>query len=146
MYLLYCSIAFLLLSIYKPHRYEWFTLSIVTFLVAINAMCLDNNGSILYWNRAVITFIGAMFLIRRKTTLGFYHALILLCTLLMYGYLAYYVALGTHDTIRNFYKATIYGLVGCQFISIFPTLWSAYRSHCANSSAWLVNLQRVTRT
>lgn len=121
MYLLYCSIAFLILSIYKPHRYEWFTLSIVTFLVA-------------------------MFLIRRKTTLGFYHALILLCTLLMYGYLAYYVVLGTHNTIRNFYKATIYGLVGCQFISIFPTLWSAYRSYRSSNSPVLVNLQRNSRS
>ena len=126
MYLLCCSVAFILLSIHKPHRYEWLTLSIVTFLVAVNTMLLDPNGSILYYNRAVITFIGAMFLIRRRTILGFYHAIILLIALFMYGYLAYHVANNTHDTIREFYKAMIYGLVWCQFISVFPTLRATY--------------------
>jgi len=146
MYLLYCSLVFSILSTYKPHRYEWFTLAIVTFLVAINTLLLDHNGSILYWNRAVITFTGAMFLIRRKTTLGFYHAIILLTTLFMYGYLAYHVAYNTHDTIRTFYRATIYGLVGCQFISIFPTIRACYRDHCSDSRARLVDLQRNSRT
>ena len=146
MYLLYCSLVFLILSTYKPHRYEWFTLAIVTFLVAINTLLFDHNGSVLYYNRAVITFVGAMFLIKRKTTLVFYHAIILLTTLFMYGYLAYHVVYNTHDTIRNFYRATIYGLVGCQFISIFPTIWTAYRDYCTDSSARLVNLQRNSRT
>lgn len=145
-YLLCCSALFFALSLYKPHRYEWFTLAIVTLMVSINTMLLDHNGSILYWNRVVITFVGAMFLIRRKTTLSYYHAIILLTTLCLYGYLAYHVALNTHDTIRSFYGASIYGLVVCQFISVFPTLWAAYRSYCSSDSTWLVNLQRNSRS
>lgn len=145
MYLLCCAILFALLSAYKPHRYEWGVLAIVTLLVSINAALLDHNGSALYWNRAVITFVGAMLLMRRKTTLGFYHSIILLTTLCAYGILAYHVADGTHGAIRELYKATIYGLVGCQFIAVFPTIWAVYRDHRSDCRAWLVHLQRDKR-
>ena len=145
-YLLCCSALFFALSLYKPHRYEWLTLAVVTLLVSVNTMLFDHNGSILYWNRAIITFFGAMVLIKRQTTLGFYQSIILLAALSMYAFLAYHVAGGTHGTIREFYTGVIHGLVVCQLIAIFPTIWSCYSDYNSVGRARLVNLQRNSRT
>jgi hypothetical protein len=131
---------------YKPHRYEWFTLAVVTLLVSVNTMLFDHNGSIIYWNRAVITFVGAIILLKRKTTLSFYHSIILLASLSMYAFLAYHVAGGTHGTMREFYTGVIHGLVVCQLLSIFPTLWAAYRNYITSRFTRLVHLQRDSRS
>ena len=145
-YLLGCSIMFAILAIHPKHRYEWLVLAFMTFLVWVNSVMFDRNGHELYLNRAILTFIGALLLCVRKNYLGYGHALILLATLATYGVLAYHVAMNTHDEIRAAYKATIYGLVGCQFIGIFPTVWCAYRDINSSSGSWLVNLQRYTRS
>ena len=146
MYLLCCVVLFAVLATYKPHRYEWCVISIVTVLVLLNTTLLDHNGSVLYWNRAVITFVGAIALLKPRSVLGFYHSLILLATLCAYGTLAYHVAEGTHQLIRTEYKAFIYGLVGCQLISVFPTIWAAYRDFNSDSGADLEHLQRNSRS
>lgn len=131
---------------YKPHRYEWFTLAVVTLLVSVNATLFDHNGSVIYWNRAIITFIGAMVLIRRQTTLSFYHSIILLASLSMYAFLAYHVAGKTHGTIREFYTGVVHGLVICQLVAVIQTIRSIYHSYSANNRARLVNIQRDSRT
>ena len=144
-YLLCSSILFGLLAIHPKYRYEWSVLAAMTFFVWLNSVSFDRNGTQLYFNRAVLTFVGALLLCVRKNYLGYGHALVLLATLIAYGTLAYHVALNTHDTIRETYKATIYGLVGCQFIGIFPTVRLAYRDINSSCRAWLVNLQRYIR-
>ena len=107
---------------------------------------LSNEDPMLYKLVPTVTFVGAVVLCIPRTTLGFYHSIILLVTLVAYAALAYDVAHGMHILIYNNYEATIYGLVGCQLIAIFPTIRLAYRDHHSDIRAWLVNLQRVTRT
>ena len=119
-------------------------LAVMTSLVWANSVMFDRNGHELYFNRAFLTFIGALFLCARRNYLGYGHALILLATLATYGVLAYHVAMNTHDEIREAYKAAIYGLVGCQLIGIFPTLRCIYRDINSSRRAWVVNLQRYT--
>jgi len=145
-YLLGCSILFAILAIHPKHRYEWSVLAIMTFLVFINSVIFDRNGHELYLNRAILTFIGALLLCVRKNLVGYGHALILLATLATYCVLAYHVAMNTHEEIRATYKATIHGLVGCQFIGILPTIRCAYRDINSSGGSWLVNLQRYTRS
>ena len=106
---------------------------------------LSNEDPMLYKLVPTVTFVGAVVLCIPRTTLGFYHSIILLVTLVAYAALAYDVAHGMHILIYNNYEATIYGLVGCQLIAIFPTIRLAYRDYHSDIRAWLVNLQRVTR-
>ena len=138
-------LTFILSLIYKPHRTVWLLISGMSFLLWANVHMFDPQGVVLYWHRAIIVTITGGLLIRHGSWLGFYHSIILLVTLVAYAALAYDVAHGMHVLIYNNYEATIYGLVGCQLIAIFPTIRLAYRDHHSDIRAWLVNLQRATR-
>ena len=135
-----------MLAIYRPSRIEWLTLCVVTVINFVLTCVLSNEDPMLYKLVPTVTFVGAVGLCIPRTTLGFYHSIILLVTLVAYAALAYDVAHGMHILIYNNYEATIYGLVGCQLIAIFPTIWLAYSDYHSDIRAWLVNLQRVTRT
>ena len=145
LYLALCAVLFGVLAIYRPSRIEWLTLCVVTVINFVLTCVLSNEDPMLYKLVPTITFVGAVVLCIPRTTLGFYHSIILLVTLVAYAALAYDVAHGMHILIYNNYEATIYGLVGCQLIAIFPTIRLAYRDHHSDIRAWLVNLQRVTR-
>jgi len=144
-YLALCAVLFGVLTLYQPHRREWLTLCVVTVLTFILTCVLSNEDPLLYKLVPTITFVGAVILCIPRTTLGFYHAIVLLFTLVAYAALAYDVAHGQHILIYNNYEGVIYGLVGCQIIAIFPTLWAAYRDFNPSGCSWLVNLQRYTR-
>ena len=133
------------MAIYRPSRIEWLTLCVVTVINFVLTCVLSNEDPMLYKLVPTVTFVGAVVLCIPRTTLGFYHSIILLVTLVAYAALAYDVAHGMHILIYNNYEATIYGLVGCQLIAIFPTIRLAYRDYHSDIRAWLVNLQRVTR-
>lgn len=130
----------------KNHRSIWLIVSACMFLQWVNVQFTDVEGVCRYWNRAaIVTVSGVCLLVRPRSWMTFYHSIILLVTLVAYAALAYDVAHGMHILIYNNYEATIYGLVGCQLIAIFPTIRLAYRDHHSDIRAWLVNLQRVTR-
>ena len=145
LYLALCAILFGVLAIYRPSRIEWLTLCVVTVINFVLTCVLSNEDPMLYKLVPTVTFVGAVVLCIPRTTLGFYHSIILLVTLVAYAALAYDVAHGMHILIYNNYEATIYGLVGCQIIAIFPTIRLAYRDYHSDIRAWLVNLQRATR-
>lgn len=140
-YLLCVAALFLALSTYKPHRTQWLIVGIMSLSLWINVQLCDVDGNVLYWHRAFIVMAAAVTLCITRTALGFYHAIILLTTLVTYAALAYDVAHGRHILIYNNYEAFIYGLVGCQLIAIFPTLWAAYRDYNSNRRARLEHLQ-----
>ena len=147
-YLFYSGIGYAVIGVlHKDHRSIWLIVSACMLLQWFNVQFTDVEGVCRYWNRAVITTVaGTCLLIRPRSWLSFYHSIVLLVTLVTYAALAYDVAHGRHILIYNNYEAFIYGLVGCQLIAIFPTLWAAYRNYHSSCRAWLVNLQRYTRT
>lgn len=146
MYLLYCSLSFLLFSIPKKHRYEWLVLASLAFLTWFNKEIFDHSGLTLYYVRAMLTFIAAYLLVLRLTLLGFYQACILLLTLIVYMILAFYVAENTIYIIRDSYKATVYVLVKCQFIGFISTIWCCYHDYITNNDAFSKYLQGTERT
>lgn len=144
-YLLLCAILFSALALHKAHRTEWSILAVMTFVNFILTCVLSSEGEILYVLVPVVTSAGAMSLCSRRTTLGFYQAIILFVTLIAYGALAFDISRGEHVLIYNNYEAVIYGLVGCQLVGIFPTIWAAYRDFTAGRSAWLFDNKRNKR-
>ena len=141
-----CAVLFGVLSIYRPSRTEWLTLCIVTVINFVLTCVFNNEDPMLYKLVPTVTFFGAVGLCIPRTTLGFYHSIILLATLVAYAALAYDVSQGMNILIYDNYETTIYGLVICQLIAIFPTLWAAYRDRDSSRGAWLVNLQRYKRS
>lgn len=73
-----------------------------------------------------VTSIGAVALCTSASFLGFYQSAILLLTLVAYVALEFDITQGAHVLIYNNYEAVIYGLVGCQFITIYPTIRLTY--------------------
>lgn len=146
LYLALCAVLFGVLAIYRPSRIEWLTLCVVTVINFVLTCVLSNEDPMLYKLVPTVTFVGAVVLCIPRTTLGFYHSIILLVTLVAYAALAYDVAHGMHILIYNNYEGFIYGLVGCQLIAVLPTLWSAYCDYNSNIRTWLVNLQRYKRS
>lgn len=139
-FMLLLTILFLAMASYKAHRVEWLIIATVTVLVFINLHLFDSNDPRLYWNRAAITFLGASALCVRCSFIGYYHAVVFVLTLCAYGALAYDVSQGAHILIYNHYEAVIYGLVGCQLIGIFPTIWSDYRDWHSSYRAGMADL------
>lgn len=144
-YLLLCAIVFWLMSVIGKNRREWLTLAAVTIINFVITVIFDRNGTTLYALVPITTSVGAYVLCKCWSQLGFYHAIILFTTLAAYAALAFDVSQGRHVLIYNNYEAVIYGLVGCQLISVFPTLWVAYRDHIASRGNWLVNRAGVDK-
>lgn len=138
-----CAVLFGVLGLYRK---EWLTLFFVTVTNYCLTCVLSNEDPILYAIVPTVTFVGAVALCVPRTTLGFYHAIILLFTLVAYAALAYDVAHGRHILIYNDYEGVIYGLVACQIIAIFPTLRAIYLDNRSDIRTWLVNLQRVIQS
>jgi len=145
-YLLCISALFLVLSKYEKHRTPWLILCVMSFALWVNVQLCDVEGVVLYWHRALIVTAAGVLLLKNASVLAFYQAIVLLATLVTYAALAYDVAHGRHILIYNNYEAFIYGLVGCQLLGIFPTLWAAYRDFNSSRRAGLVNIQRYNRT
>lgn len=142
-FMLLLALLFIMLSIYGQHRIEWITVAAVTALVWLNLHLLDHNDTRLYFNRAIITFAGAAILTSRGSFIGYYHATIFALTLLAYSALALDVSQGRHILIYNNYEAVIYGLVGCQLIGIFPTVWAIYRDIDSSASFGVADIFRA---
>jgi hypothetical protein len=129
---------------YRPHRKEWLILAVMTILVWINTDVFDRNDQQLYINRAVITFIGGTMLVLRRSFIGCYHSVILLLTLCAYLALAFDVSQGRAILVAGeTYRTIIYGLVGCQLMGIFPTIFAAYRDRNSNNFISVANLSRA---
>ena len=137
---------FLLLAIHPSHRREWLVVACVTFLVWVNTEAFHHNDPRLYWNRAIVTFVGAGWLCWYRSFTGYYHASIYLLTLITYGALAFDVSQGRHILIYNYYEAVVYGLVGCQLIGTFPTLRAAYHDFVHGSVNIFPNRSRVEKS
>jgi hypothetical protein len=133
---------FLLLAINPSHRREWLVVACVTFLVWVNTEVFHHNDPRLYWNRAIVTFVGAGCLCWCRSRLGFYHATIYFLILSAYGALAFDISQGRHILIYNYYEAVVYGLVGCQLVGVLPTVRTAYNDFIHGSFAIFANLQR----
>lgn len=146
MYLLYCSVLFAVMAVPKRHRVEWAVLAVLTAATWFNKEMLDRNGDALYILRASLTFIAAILLVRTRSTLGFYQAIILLCVLLAYGASAYDVAIGKDVLIYSNFRAWIHGLVACQLIGIFPTVWDIFRDLTSSGRTGGQHLPRRKRT
>jgi hypothetical protein len=146
-YLFYSSVIYLVIGMsHKEHRSIWLIVAACMLAQWVNVQLTDVEGVCRYWNRSVIVTATGLLLLRHGSWLSYYHALITFVTIVAYAALAYDVTQGRHILIYNNYEGFIYGLVGCQLIAIFPTLWAAYRDHDSSRSAWLVNLQRYKRS
>lgn len=143
--LVLCSL-FLMLAIHPSHRLEWLVVACVTFLVWVNTEMFNHNDPRLYWNRAIVTFVGAGWLCWFRSRLGFYHAIIYALTLSAYGALAFDVSQGRHIVIYNYYEAVIYGLVGYQLVGIFPTVRIVYNDFIYGRFVIFTDLQRDKAT
>jgi CDP-diglyceride synthetase len=146
MYLLYCAAAFALMAVPKRHRFEWAVLAVLMVLLWCNKEIFDKNGVAVYAIRASLVLAGSMFLLVPKSLIGFYQSIILLCVLIVYGALAYDVAIGRDFLIYNNFETVIYGLVACQFLGVFPTIWDCYRDHYSSGRARGKHISRIKRT
>ena len=146
-YLFYSGVIYLVIGMsHKEHRSIWLTVAACMLAQWVNVQLTDVEGVCRYWNRSVIVAATGLLLLRRGSWLSYYHSLITLAVLVAYAALAYDVTQGKHILIYNNYETAIYGLVTCQLIAIFPTIWSACRDYHSDIRAWLVNLQRATRS
>jgi hypothetical protein len=129
-----------LASIYRPIRRECIAISTVSMITGFLPLLLSANGEYLYWIRAAITTLGAVYLCRCRTLFGFYQASIYAMTLALYAALAYDVAqyntwaqsgatgLGPISLVwGDRYRSIAHGLVICQFAGFFPILWASSR-------------------
>lgn len=123
MYLVYCSLIFILIAILKNQKFEWGLLALLSVLLWCNKETFDVTGSVLYYNRAVLTFVISLILISRKTMIAYYQSVVLLFMLMAYCALGYDVSINAHYLIYNNYENVIHGLVICQFIGVFPSVW-----------------------
>jgi hypothetical protein len=115
--------------------------AVVYFAEWVNVQSFDLDNQCLYLSRSVIVFSGAIALCSNRTLLGYYQASVLAMTLCAYLLVEYDAGHGTNLIYDN-YEAVIYGLVGCQFIGSFPTIWSACRDFFAGSGASVANILR----
>lgn len=141
-FMLGLCVLFLLLATHPSHRREWLVVACVTFLVWVNTEAFHHNDPRLYWNRVIVTFVGAGWLCWFRSRLGFYHAAIYFLTLSAYGALAFDVSQGRHIVIYNYYEAVIYGLVGCQLVGVLPTVRTAYNDFVHGRVVRSANLSR----
>lgn len=148
MYLVTCSILFLIAATIKDVRRECLAIFIVNTAVYLAMLNLSYDGNALYWIRAVITTIGAVYLCRCRSFFGFYQAAIYTLTLLVYLALAYdvssynqWIESGGVEPVAlvwgDTYEGLIYGLVASQFAGFLPVLWVGYG---ANVSSYCHNL------
>ena len=145
MYLLFCAVVFALMAIPERHRYEWAVLAVLVILLWCNKEMLDRNGDALYFVRASLVFVGASLLVRRRSFIGFYQAVILLCILGAYGALAYDMAHGEHILIYDSFGDWIHGFVACQLLGVLPDLWTTYRRHNPSGGTGRQHLPRNKR-
>jgi CDP-diglyceride synthetase len=146
MYLLYCAAAFALMAVPKRHRHEWAVLAVLMVLLWCNKELFDKNGVAVYAIRASLVLSGSMLLLVPKSLIGFYQAIILLCVLMVYGALAYDVAIGKDFLIYNQFETVIYGLVACQFLGFLPTIWAVYRDLYPSDRPRRKHIPRIKRT
>lgn len=137
-YLLLCTIIFLSLALY---RREWLILAMMTYCNYLLTVVYSSADPMLYKLVPVVTCIGALRLCWYRTTLGFYHAIILLLTLIAYAALAFDVSQGRHILIYNNYEAVIYGLVACQFVAVLPAIRATYHYFTAGRRTGLENIR-----
>ena len=123
MYLIYCAIVFAVMAVPKRHRFEWAVLAVLMVLLWGNKELLGKNGDALYVIRASLVCVAAFLLASRQSFIGFYQAIILLCFLIAYAALAYDIAAGEDLLIYSSFGAWVHGLVACQLIGVFPTVW-----------------------
>lgn len=145
-YLLACSVMFLVAACLGRNRFEWLTLSGLYAANYTLTLILGSEGSALYALVPIVTFVSAVMLCKPRTALGFYHAIILLSTLIAYAALAFDVSQGRHVLIYNNYEAVIYGLVGCQLVTVFTALLSAYNDYNTSGDTNLARLQGNSRS
>ncbi len=146
MYLLCCAVIFALFAVPVKHRFEWSCLAILSVFLWCNKSIFDISGAILYYNRAVFTFIIGLLLVRRFSMVGIYQAFILLLMLISYGLLAHHVSIGHAGWYYNNYENVIHGLVICQFIGIFPIVWDRDNDSATDFDFISKYLQRFKRT
>lgn len=137
---------FAVLSLYRPHRFEWGVLSMLWFSLWVNTSIYGHNDTELYVVRSVITTIAGLALVGRWTMLSSLLAVIMFITLLGYAALAFDVSQGRHILIYNYNEAVNYGLVICQIICTYPTLRDSYINYTAGSTSRLEHLQRNSRS
>lgn len=158
MYLLTCSALFALASFYKPIRSECLILWAISLITGLLPHIMSIEGNNLYWTRAIVTTIGAIFLCGCRSLLGFYQASIYLLTLLVYAALAFDVAqyqqwvnsgsVGLEPSSLVWgdrYKGLIHGLVMCQFIGFLPSLSAYIVSVFSSRNNRIANLLRNKR-
>ncbi len=129
------------MSILRHGRTEWRVLAGVSLSEWSSAHIFAESWSALYWSASAIAFAGAFFLSLQRSLLGYYQASILAMTLCAYWLVEYDAWNGTNIIYDN-YETVIYGLVGCQFLGVFPTLWSAYRDLASGRGSWVADILR----
>jgi len=135
-----------MLTVYRPHRYEWGVLSFLLLATWVNTLVYDHNDVELYVIRSTLTMIAGSLLVIRWTPLSVYQACVLLLTLSAYGMLEFDVSQGEHVLIYNYYEAVIYGLVTCQLFGVYPTVRNSYIDYIASRTPWMEHLQRDSRS
>ena len=133
MYLIYCAIAFLVISYYSRFKFEWFVLAILYVLLWCNKEYFLKTDDLLYIIRAALTYVSANILIYKKSKLALYQAFILFIILLAYGCLSYDVSMQKHILIYNNYEAVIHGLVCCQLLGVLPEIWRCCYNHYSSN-------------
>lgn len=123
MYLIYCASIMYIFANLSKNKIEWFTLSVLFFLLWCNKEYFQNTDEALYYIRAFFCFAAAYILSSKSTKLGLYQAFILFVVLSSYAALAYDVANHKHIMIYNNFEGVIHGLVICQFLGVVPELW-----------------------
>lgn len=116
-----CALCFLILARWTDER-VCYTLSAVAALLFINALVFSNTGFWLYFNRGLIAFCAAMYLLKRINLQSIFQSLILFVTLISYTLLQLDVINNT-SIIYDQYGAVIYGLIACHFIGVLAKLW-----------------------
>lgn len=135
--LLYYSLIFSFLAIFKCTRNEAILLAILSIVLWCNKEYYNATDNELYYVRSFLAFISANIFMLFKTTTGIYQSVIQLIVLIAYVSLAYDVANNKHILIYNNFEVIIYGLVLCQFAGFFPSVWNCinnwYTDIIANS-------------
>lgn len=140
MYLIACSVIFLIASSFKQIRHECLIVSAVFMATGLIHLNIPTDNDMRYWTRAAILTLGAMALCHKRSLFGFYQASIYAMSLAVYAALAFdvsqynmWVAYGSIGDMPSVlvwgerYRSLTNGLVICQFAGFLPIIWSAIR-------------------
>ncbi len=140
-YPLICAAAFYSLSKLKRDAGAWRILAAVAVGEWLSLSALGGHEVVVHFAVSAVAFAGALALCSRRSLLGYYQASILAMTLCSYWLVEYDAWNGTNIIYDN-YETVIYGLVGCQFVGSFPTLWAAYRDIASGRGSWVADILR----